>query len=285
MVASSKQDQLREMAAHRGLKLVKSRRRKAGVGDYGKFGLTDASGKALLGMGKDGLTASADDIEIYLRTDARDTWKESADSTPETPAPSPKPEPSNDDPPVIRRVRKPAPRAKQPPDEAIIRDDLKRSKHVHRPSVEPAPELRIRPAKSKDAAALAILLTGLNRSSIDAEMARLNLAAVRKAGGGVLLAEIGAPIACCGWALVPTPHRGLVGRITIIFVQEDQRRKGIATRLIAEATGALAKKGCTLVEVMSDIEIRNSHNFFRSIGYEQASYRFTRTIEDTERVG
>ena len=56
-------DQLREMAAHRLLKLVKSKRRKPGVGDYGKFGLTDADGKELLCFSADGLTASAEDIE------------------------------------------------------------------------------------------------------------------------------------------------------------------------------------------------------------------------------
>ena len=33
---------LRDMAEHRGLKLLKSRKRKPSSGDYGKFGLTDA---------------------------------------------------------------------------------------------------------------------------------------------------------------------------------------------------------------------------------------------------
>ena len=61
---------LRDMAEHRGLKLVKSRRRKPGVGDYGKFGLIDAAGKPLLGIGAQGLEASAQDIEAYLRAGA-----------------------------------------------------------------------------------------------------------------------------------------------------------------------------------------------------------------------
>ncbi|WP_162928265.1 GNAT family protein [Sphingopyxis terrae] len=47
----------------------------------------------------------------------------------------------------------------------------------------------------------------------------------------------------------------------------------------AAAEKALAKADCTLVEVMSDIKINNAHNFFRSLGFEQKSYRFTRLIE------
>lgn len=67
-------EELREAALHRGLKLIKSRRRKPGTGDFGRFGLTDASGKHLLGFGKNGLTATADDIAAYLRKGAAATW-------------------------------------------------------------------------------------------------------------------------------------------------------------------------------------------------------------------
>ena len=58
MADESSDQALRAMAEHRGLKLVKSRRRKPGTGDFGKYGLTDAAGTPLLGMGADGHTAS-----------------------------------------------------------------------------------------------------------------------------------------------------------------------------------------------------------------------------------
>jgi hypothetical protein len=32
------------------------------------------------------------------------------------------------------------------------------------------------------------------------------------------------------------------------------------------------------VEALSDISINNSHNFFRSLGFEQTSYRFIRDV-------
>ena len=94
---SEKDDALREMAAHRGFKLVKSRRRKPG-GDFGLYGLKDASGEPAFGMAKSGLTASADEIEAFLRDGMRATWGKSAGSAkrvkaPPPPKPAPKPRP------------------------------------------------------------------------------------------------------------------------------------------------------------------------------------------------
>ena len=95
-------EKLREMAAHRGLKLVSSRRRKPG-GDFGKYGLHDAKGAPVFGIAKDDLTAGAEEIEDYLRGAASDAWSKSAGSvrprrkpSPEpkaAPAPKPKPKP------------------------------------------------------------------------------------------------------------------------------------------------------------------------------------------------
>ena len=65
------------LAQHRGLRLVKSRRRKRG-GDFGRFGLADLeTGKPRFGFGEDGLTATAEEIEAHLRGEAEPAWKES----------------------------------------------------------------------------------------------------------------------------------------------------------------------------------------------------------------
>lgn len=86
-------DKLREMAAHRGFKLVSSRRRKPG-GDFGKYGLNDAKGAAVLGIGDAGLTASAEEIEDYLRGATSNAWSKSAGSVKARPKPKPKEKPA-----------------------------------------------------------------------------------------------------------------------------------------------------------------------------------------------
>lgn len=95
-------DKLREMAGHRGLRLVASRRRKPG-GDFGRYGLHDAQGERVFGVGEDGLTATADEIEAYLRGATSSAWSKSAGLVPPRtkakpepkarPRPEPKPKP------------------------------------------------------------------------------------------------------------------------------------------------------------------------------------------------
>ena len=71
---SEESDALREMAANRGCRLRRSRRRKPG-GDYGRYGLIDAkTGREVFGFGPDGLTASADDLRAFLRGGSASGW-------------------------------------------------------------------------------------------------------------------------------------------------------------------------------------------------------------------
>lgn len=310
-------DSLREMAQHRGLKLVKSRRRKPGTGDFGKYGLTDEQGKPLLGIGDEGLTASAEDIEGFLRAGAARTWQQSAKIVPDRPAPlsEPRREEGPEALPLPRRLRRDGDRSRgdQRPKTSSSRSSLKsepeakgkpartlsgreaaaRGEADPRTSkanprgmpvlpkpepVEVGPELVLRLAKPGDAAGLAKLLALLSGPSPSENDVARDIAALRKAGAGIHVAEFGRLVGCVGWAVVATPHRGPVGRITLLVVDEAHRRQGIGTRLLAQAEVALAKKGCALVEVMSDIEIKNSHNFFRTLNFDQTSYRFARKI-------
>jgi hypothetical protein len=103
---------LREMARHRGLTLKTSRRRKPG-GDFGLYGLVDAAGTPVLGIGDKGLEASADEIEAWLRAAERATWKSSAGTVKARRkvalAPEPEPEPISRPKPVLRPKPKPKP--------------------------------------------------------------------------------------------------------------------------------------------------------------------------------
>jgi ribosomal protein S18 acetylase RimI-like enzyme len=97
---------LRELAENRGCKLVKSRVRTPGRGDFGRFGLKDAkTGREVFGIGKNGLTATPDEIAAFLRGNAAATWKSSIGSAKRVrskPAPKPKPEPK-----LVLRAAKP----------------------------------------------------------------------------------------------------------------------------------------------------------------------------------
>lgn len=306
---------LREMAEHRGFKLVKSRKRKPGAGDYGMFGLTDARGKALLGIAETGLTASAQDIKTFLRKGAESTWKASANSVPARAKPDEKPRtPKTDDNAkgelaIRRHGRKSAisatiagadeafqsgkSRDSSKPPRVVVGTSRKPTRAVSvspkakpkahtvanpPPPSDPSPQLRIRAARSADAYDLARLLQQLANVTIDELGVARNLDAARKAKGGMVIAELNLLVGCCSWALLPTIQHGLIGRITMILVKEDHRRQGIATALVEAASALLIKAGCARMEAMSDIEIRNAHGFFRTLQFEQTSYRFARLL-------
>ena len=88
---------LRELAENRGCKLVRSRVRTPGRGDYGRFGLKHAkTGREVFGFGKNGLTATPEEIADFLRGNAAATWKSSVGSAAkraQKPKPAPEPEP------------------------------------------------------------------------------------------------------------------------------------------------------------------------------------------------
>ena len=58
---------LRELAASRGLTLVKGKGRLVGKHDYGKYGLQNArTGHKVMGFGNRGVTATLDEVESFL---------------------------------------------------------------------------------------------------------------------------------------------------------------------------------------------------------------------------
>jgi N-acetylglutamate synthase-like GNAT family acetyltransferase len=250
-MADARDEMLKAMAAHRGLKLVRSRRRKAG-GDFGRYGLTDAkTGQDCFGIGKGGLEATAEEIEDYLRRGAKADWKRSLGAA-GTAAAKPKP-----------KGRAEPPEPEPPP----------RSEPEPEQDPEPAPEpdlVVVREAKAGDAGAIARLL-GLAPAEVKSALRQLI-----KAGEPPLVAEQGEIIGCAAWHVMPTLQHGPVGRISLLRVANDARRSGAGTGLVAAAEARLADRGCGLFEVVSDIDLDNAHGFFRRLGYERTSYRFAK---------
>jgi N-acetylglutamate synthase-like GNAT family acetyltransferase len=274
-------DALREAATNRGLRLLKSRRRKPGVGDYGRFGLTDADGRKIFGFDDVGLTASAGDIAAYLRKGEQSTWAESARATKQTaksksvaaadtpsakdPGPSPGRKAGRTGiAPVRRRERVRPPR---PVEE-------ERAKKAAPVRAEPV--LTIRVASKADARILARLASQLDSDVGVADAASL-IADSTRMKRDILVADRGGVIGFLAWQPLRTLQHGTVGRVTALVVEEGSRRSGVGRELLDTAIRAMQHGGCRGVEAISDIDIRNAHGFFRSTEFEQTSYRFFRT--------
>jgi len=306
MSGQASDDELREMALNRGLRLIKSRRRKPGTGDFGKFGLTDGEGNKLFGFGADGLEASGQDIEAYLRAGSLKTWARSAESTPKRAPPANRSSSPSEG--ISERAaragkaRKAGSRAERSAAAtATAKGEMAatsgkaqaRSAKVRRagarersPSATPRKTsstgkseeetLIFRTAKPSDAGEIARFLSRLGIEVLGGAGA---IAGFRGTKGSVRIARRGPVVGCIAWCLVATLQRGTIGRISLLLVDERHRRHGIGRKLLEDAAEALADRGCKFVEVLSDIEIRNSHGFLRSCGFEQTSYRFLRSIE------
>ena len=235
-------DALREMAENRGLKLVSSRIRTPGRGDFGKFGLKETkTGREVLGFGKKGLTATAEEVETFLRGGTASAWKISV--------------------------------GKAPPRKA-------KAKEAPPPKPKAEPELVIRDARPRDAETLAALIVALGYAVTAAEI-RKRLAVLNKAGQHVLVADRGGVVGVLTTALTQVLHRPRpVGRISMMVVAEAERGHGIGAALVAEAETRLKAAGCGLVEVTSNAKRLRAHAFYERLGYERTSHRFAKQLQE-----
>jgi ribosomal protein S18 acetylase RimI-like enzyme len=260
MSETGRDERLREAAANRGLKLVRSRLRTPGKGDYGRYGLTEAGGAKLLGFGKSGLTATAEEIEAYLHTGAADEWKTSlkaAGARPPRPGKRPAAEPE------LRAVRMPAPEPEPEPE----------------PDPEPEPPpLSVRSARPGDSGAIAALVTALGFEAGPDDIAG-RLGALKTAREAPLVAEQGEVLGVLAWHVTPVLHRPKpVGRITMMVVADGERRRGVGRALVEAACGEMRAKGCGLIEVTSNVDLSGAHGFYRRLGFERTSYRFAKEL-------
>ena len=270
---SEADDALREMAANRGYRLVKSRRRKPG-GDFGRYGLKNGkTGAEVLGFGGKGLTASAEEITEFLRGGAAKGWKGSlgvvGKPTAKTEAPKPaKAEPKKDKA-EPKAAKAEAKKAKEP---------KKAKAEPKKPKPPKKPE--VREAKPKDSDEVAALIVALGYEVSAADI-RKRIGRMRKSGEPALVADNGRILGCASWHVTPVLHRPRpVGRVTMIVVAEEARGKGVGALLVEAVEARLKAKGCGMVEVTSNIRRLRAHGFYDGLGFERTSYRFAKPLEE-----
>ena len=251
-------DELAESARNRGLKLVRSRVRTPGKRRFGKVGLTDASGKPVLGMDAKGPTATPDEVEEYLRNLGARDWGASLNVAvlPRKKTKKTAREPANDIEPAPKQ------RAARPP----------------RPP-KPEPKPKVREAKPGEAEAL-VALIALLEHDVHEKGVRKRIAALARERLAPLVATLDKKVVgLCGIDRMIAVHRPQpVGRITILVVAEEVRRKGIGRLLVEAAESKLRDDGCAIVEVTSNDRLAKAHAFYRHMGYERTSIRFAKKL-------
>ena len=269
MADPDRETMLKQMAANRGCKLVKSRRRKAGTGDYGRYGLKDAAtDREVFGFGDDGLTALPEEIEAFLRKGAKADWKSSLAASASAPA-------NDDRTPVSRRRSKAEPEPKPRPKPKLR---VVEATPAPPPPPPPTPILEVREAAPRDAPALAVLL-----GAEDARALARRLSALRKAGEPPLVADQdGEVVGAAAFHAVPLLDEAApLGRLTLLLVAPAHRRRGVGRALAAEAAARLAALGCARLEAMAEIELAAAPDFFRRLGWDRSAYLYVRTLAGT----
>ena len=290
MAPKDQSDILREAARARGFRLAKSRRRKPG-GDFGRYGLVGLeSGRECLGFGPHGFTATAEEVHAYLRGGEVASWKrsligvvEAAPAEPPAPAktparlersretrPAPAPEKTSPKPP--RKGAGDSPPREEKRSSTSLGTSGRRSAPPE--PVQAEPELTIREATRRDAAALAKLLR------IPAPTRAERLAAAIAAGEPPLVATRGDAVGgIAAWTIIPTLDQGPRGRLTTLLVAEDARRQGAGTALLRGVEERLAEAGVTDIELLTPIDSDAPTAFLRRTGYTRRTNGYARDVQ------
>ncbi len=137
----------------------------------------------------------------------------------------------------------------------------------------------VRDAALNDAAGIAGLLGELGFPA-HAESIRHRLRSMLAFGESVLVAEEeGRLLGVLTLHIMPVLHRPTpVGRLTALVVTERERGRGVGRALVETAERMVNQRGCSLLEVTSNLRLQEAHHFYRHLGYEETSLRFKKEL-------
>ena len=136
----------------------------------------------------------------------------------------------------------------------------------------------VRHAGAEDAGAMAGLIVQLGYEVSETEV-RDRLAAMGADQGALVAEQGGEVIGCLTISMTRVLHRPKpVGRISMMVVKEGRRGGGVGRILVEAAEAELARRGCGLVEVTSNLKRERAHRFYEGLGYERTSFRFVRDL-------
>ena len=140
--------------------------------------------------------------------------------------------------------------------------------------------VRVRPAASGDAAAMARLATQLGYAS-DAAQVTARLAHLQDHPHiQALVAETdGRALGFVGLMAFPAFHRdGLHGYVTAMVVDEGARGGGIGAALLKAAEAWFAERGVKRVNLTTALHREEAHAFYEKNGYTFTGKRYTKIL-------
>jgi len=137
--------------------------------------------------------------------------------------------------------------------------------------------IRIRPALTSDAPALALLLGELGYPAVD-DQVRHRLEIHRAPNSIILVVESDERlVALLSLHLIPLMHAdGFLGRVTSLVVSESNRRQGFGRLLVSAAEEYAWSNGCSRMEITSGDHRPDTHVFYEHLGYQVDCRRFIR---------
>jgi len=143
--------------------------------------------------------------------------------------------------------------------------------------------IRIRPVTVSDARTVWALLCLLEEQEFDYNLCEQLLTQNLQQLNNIYLLAVDEQdnalgyISCHGQILLH--HMGMVYEIQELVVAPEARGLGIGKQLIAALEEILSTRECTSLEVTSSKKRTDAHRFYRSYGFAESHFKFTRQVK------